>query len=93
MANGTDKFRAKMLRGVADLMDRLDVKPVNLADGLDPEMTLTVTRAKDFDRWSGHEARIELAVARDGRAAAWRLFSASSMTSATSERRMGAPLR
>ena len=32
-----------------------------------PGIDRPLTRAKDFDRWSGHEARIELAVARDGR--------------------------
>jgi ribosome maturation factor RimP len=32
-----------------------------------PGIDRPLTRAKDFERWSGHEARIELAVARDGR--------------------------
>ena len=32
-----------------------------------PGIDRPLTRAKDFDRWAGHEARIELAVAKDGR--------------------------
>jgi ribosome maturation factor RimP len=32
-----------------------------------PGIDRPLTRAKDFDRWAGHEAKIELAVARDGR--------------------------
>lgn len=32
-----------------------------------PGIDRPLTRAKDFDRWAGHEARIELAVAKEGR--------------------------
>ena len=32
-----------------------------------PGIDRPLTRAKDFDRWAGHEAKLELAVARDGR--------------------------
>ena len=31
-----------------------------------PGIDRPLTRAKDFERWAGHEARIELDVARDG---------------------------
>ncbi len=32
-----------------------------------PGIDRPLTRAKDFERWAGHEARVELAVAKDGR--------------------------
>ncbi len=55
-------------RGISPVLDVED--PVGRAYHLEvssPGIDRPLTRSKDFDLWAGHEARIELDVARDGR--------------------------